>query len=202
MSAAGPTSASAREAEMRELREFWKTYMRTPMTDSSSVEQQQLQQQQQQPPQQQHLAPPSPSGTRRVRVASLPSVKTPTGEASEAGIENGNGTSSIRTTLHGNDDLRSYHAAVLARKGCMTLTLPRKGRNGFNRGSGEGSELRPSFKRLPSQTLGPANAKRTQMSQEDTDNPLKSAEVNPGNISKMLSGVEKGRRRLSAPDDI
>jgi hypothetical protein len=224
-----PTPTS-REAETRQLREFWETYMRTPLGTSdpnSSLDR----------------CPPSPNGPRRVRVASLPCVKTPTLEGTQPrypddhnnnGLSSTNATSSMRTTLHGNgDDLSSYQAAVMARKAFTNLNLvPRKGRGDSSlvnitpRESfvpREGSEkdfLRPSFKRLPSQTLGPANAKRTQLSHSyddgeneyenerereqdrgrgrgigdvDTEGPLRSTgDGNPGNISKMLSGFNTG----------
>jgi hypothetical protein len=95
----GSSSASPGKAETRELREFWKTYMRTPLS-----------------------GPVPDLGTpHRVHVNSLPSAKTPTADApppahcvNRTGV---NRTLSMRTTLHGHaDDLRSYEAAVLARK--------------------------------------------------------------------------------------
>jgi hypothetical protein len=208
------TPLSSREAETRELREFWKTYMRTPPS----------------------LETP---GLRRVRVASLPSAKTPT---SEQGTQprytpNGNvafnpASSSVRTTLHANhhDDLRSYQAAVLARKTPTLNLVPKKGRGDVlmnhppsrersvtrdGSGSDKDAAFRPSFKRLPSQTLGPVNAKRAQLSHDegdehhdyeqqghggdggggDADTPLRSiGDGNPGNISKMLSGFHHSTR--------
>jgi hypothetical protein len=149
-----------------------------------------------------------------------------------------NVTSSMRTTLHGGgEDLRSYEAAVLARKAPVNLNLPRRRGeasmnqsfvtdqpantgvskvmlNGFslttpfsttvvggpqekygNRGTtmhvtigtegrnekdansslmhhvpkSEHDALRPSFKRLASQTLGPESSKRAQLSHDDQE---------------------------------
>ena len=121
------TPGSSRECETRELRDFWRAYMRTPLsgpgmsgfntTPAGAM------------PSQNHT--PSANGPRRARVSSLPSVKTPTAEMHEPHYgpkENGLGnnvTSSIRTTLHsgGGEDLRSYEAAVLARKAPLNLNL-------------------------------------------------------------------------------
>ncbi|KAJ7082627.1 hypothetical protein B0H15DRAFT_435633 [Mycena belliarum] len=219
-----PGSASAREAETRELREFWKAYMRTPLTG---------------PPgggDALGLATPmaGPNGGRRFRVASLPSVKTPENEL-DAGAGAGypvHPAPPQGRTMHNADDLRSYEAAVLARKAPeLVLRKPGKrpatsagaagappppvqppfefgreasqsslaGAFGFagqgyatqpGQGQGAGSQPnspfpgtpssasapasasassdgegeehggRPSFKRLPSQTLGPPQAKR------------------------------------------
>ncbi|PPQ92094.1 hypothetical protein CVT25_008260 [Psilocybe cyanescens] len=256
-----PLPTPSRETDTRELREFWKQYMRTPLSGpgpaASGL----------------GLGESNASSTttasnkgvppyRRPRVASLPSAKTPVMERDhfysdgqpagniDAGEERGRDgkmgpMSSIRTTLHGNhEDLRSYEAAVLARKAPTNLNLqirkPIRGRGnvasnygarprsavdpstssisslanafggsstntagstnqhpappsapagrvtfamkkeesaspsigGQSRGSSlavddsdggssnDQDSLRPSFKRLPSQTLGPANSKR------------------------------------------
>ncbi|KAF9013572.1 hypothetical protein BDZ89DRAFT_1077084 [Hymenopellis radicata] len=115
-----------REEEVRELREFWKEYMRTPLTGNMANA---------------HSEQPTPH--RRQRVSSLPSVKTPT--------ENiyGNGR-----TMHDADDLRSYEAAVLARKAPIHLSM-NSGLKGRRERSATGAQNpdRPSFKRLPSQKL-------------------------------------------------
>jgi hypothetical protein len=201
------TPGSTREAETRELREFMKSYMRTPLTGSDPSS----------------LGPTSPA--RRVRVASLPSAKTPTVEAVQPHYSHGpdgNLMASVRTTLYGNEDLSSYRAAVLALKVPNLNLDPRRGKGGHApcnipplsnadrpRSENSGSDLsRPSFKRLPSQTLGPANAKRTQLSHE-VNSPMKSGgDGEPGNISKMLSSrptvhvTERRLRRMSAPVDL
>ncbi|KAJ3566573.1 hypothetical protein NP233_g6916 [Leucocoprinus birnbaumii] len=114
-----PSGMTPREGDLRELREFWKQYMRTPLSgpgpaDGSSM----------------LVSPP-----RRPRVASMPSAgKTPTvastlqhQNAQRGGGEGGRGESGMRTTL--NEDLRSYEAAVLARK-APTLNLVPKIRRG------------------------------------------------------------------------
>jgi hypothetical protein len=232
------TLTSSREAETRELKDFWKAYMRTPLSGPGSAMDIFGQRSN-------NSATLTPH-TRRPRVASLPSVKTPPAFGDQAhrpavgpgNQEANNVTSSIRTTLQGNhDDLRSYEAAVLARKTITNLNLiPRKQRGGLtspnalqapaprasagasiarppfvvafghpsseqarhcsgalsdesrtnlgypahsstsSRGSsvptgGEDSsdkDLRPSFKRLPSQTLVPANAKKALLSHHIT----------------------------------
>ncbi|KAF9483218.1 hypothetical protein BDN70DRAFT_990547 [Pholiota conissans] len=155
---ASSMTSAAREADSRELREVWKQYMRTPLSG----------------PTLDFGAPnmsPSRGGAqlggngsggsgRRPRVASLPSSKTPVVErdhlynhmAGGPGQMNGQegaggkaGTmSSLRTTLHGNEeDLRSYEAAVLARNPPTHLNLqvrrPAKGRGG-----GTGTSARPA----------------------------------------------------------
>ncbi|KII84332.1 hypothetical protein PLICRDRAFT_57740 [Plicaturopsis crispa FD-325 SS-3] len=253
-----PTPGANRETELRELRDFWKTYMRTPLSGPgpSALEQQG-----------QTLAP-----GRRPRVASLPSAKTPTADGGEYPVMNG-ATSSVRTTLHGNaDDLRSYEAAVLARKAPTNLNLvPRKGRGAnsaspqapplqmsasasagqtqpqrqfdFSRPSssastselahvfgattegttngrhvvfsepeqhqtsressaeGEGSSnIRPSFKRLPSQTLGPANAKRALLSTNGQDDEDGSGEdALPNNIVSGIAISKSLNGRMNPP---
>ncbi|KIL56351.1 hypothetical protein M378DRAFT_17163 [Amanita muscaria Koide BX008] len=133
------------------------------------------------------------STSRRPRIASLPNPKSPFSieHAQSRRKDENNPTSLIRTTLHGQEDLRSYEAAVLARK-TPTLSLgPRARRNNtiFSQSepdskpssatgppmmahwSGSGGSdregMRPSCKRLPSQTLGPFNTKRAQVSHEE-----------------------------------
>ncbi|KAJ7496348.1 hypothetical protein B0H11DRAFT_2276488 [Mycena galericulata] len=132
----GAQTPSTREAETRELREFWKAYMRTPLTGPGDVSALGLQ-----TPSANAgaalaagLGPPSASG-RRYRVASLPSVKTPEGEMDAApsyaavhqpgqGGGGGGPQTQQARTMH-NDDLRSYEAAVLARKAPeLTLRKP------------------------------------------------------------------------------
>ena len=289
------TPGSSRETETRELREFWRDYMRTPLTGPGSEVLQAGTH-----PTETHT--PTSTGSRRVRVSSLPSVKTPTTDGDQPSYPlrdntETKGTSSMRTTLHGSggDDLRSYQAAVLARRTPMSLSLiPRKSRGessispqiptrpldrhnlsspvnsrGNSRvdlsGSGSGSStsslaialgkseslmlrgpftadlldgeekplshgsrkgsaseidnLRPSFKRLPSQTLGPATSKRTQLSSYhsavkddeeggDGSTSLKSSSSSSLKSLGMYSGVgvhHPGRaiigrrRRMSAP---
>ncbi|KAF9650234.1 hypothetical protein BDM02DRAFT_1496467 [Thelephora ganbajun] len=150
ITAAGMTP---REAEFRDLREFWKQYIRTPLTGPNSNNASFP------------LATPTPnnvhgqleapkptSGKKLARVASLPSVKTPP-VASDVGpighhyyasneARNNNSTNptsahSHRSHLHshmGPDDLQSYERAVLARKTNINLNLPRK-RHGTTSGA-------------------------------------------------------------------
>ncbi|KAK7447662.1 hypothetical protein VKT23_013918 [Stygiomarasmius scandens] len=157
MSAAyGMVTPGSREQETKELKDFWKAYMRTPLSGPGGG----------------ILAPTSPrdkkdgdvhmlspglhgppSGYRRQRVSSLPSVKTPTpldeagttgyygGYAPEPGgkayggntsrshpgtsqvLPPGSGAPDLGGTLHNMEDLRSYEAAVLARKAPTNLNL-------------------------------------------------------------------------------
>ena len=308
----GGLPTPSRDADTRELKEFWKQYMRTP------------------------LSGPGPAGLeyganatnnktggtpyRRQRVSSLPSAKTPGVERGEwdSLIQNGymyqqqqgpnhqqgrqvegpkqGSTSSMRTTLHGNsEDLRSYEAAVMARKAPTMLNLqvrrPLKTKGGppdsragsesatsspqmtfgsnsrpgsavdSSKGSStspatvqnannpsfisaarvmfaketssspslssrassvdpdgtsgmssDGDSLRPSFKRLPSQTLGPANTKRAFLGfGNDVEGrerapgwgtgsqDLKSA-VGMSHPDRVVASIaERRRRRMSAP---
>lgn len=281
-SASLPTPGLARDAETRELRDFWKAYIHTPLTGPAGADQAQSTFQLNQ------RAPTSPTGPRRVRVNSLPSAKTPTADLAEylSGNQQNapaakNGTSSMRTTLHGNpDDLRSYEAAVLARKAPTLNLVPKKGRgsisatsasppnppnrvlnvpnanamsngnyslsrpsssssssslafaldqggssashprsraglapppgSGFsNSGSRESSVSdeaisdRPSFKRLPSQTLGPTNSKRALLSTDAPDAEDGSLDAgaasNSVNISKSLTGLHGTMNPPSRP---
>ncbi|KAJ7724815.1 hypothetical protein DFH07DRAFT_1003554 [Mycena maculata] len=243
---AGAQTPSTREAETRELREFWRAYMRTPLTgpgDASGALGMQT-------PCASAAGAAGPLGSgsgsgggngngsgggngngsgggngnggRRYRVASLPSAKTPEGGMEGASYAahqaQGGGQQQAQQgrTMHNADDLRSYEAAVLARKAPeLTLRKPGRrpttsagaaaplpppfefGREGASQSSlagafgfsaqgfaaappsvpgtpssvsasasedGDeehaGAAARPSFKRLPSQTLGPPQAKR------------------------------------------
>ena len=233
----------SKEAEIRELREFWKQYIRTPLSGSSLM----CSGNDGSSPQTQRQAAPSPFSYRRPRVSSMPSTKSPLSvdrERPPQNCDDGNVMSSIRTTLTAQDDLKSYEAAVLARKAPTTLRIGQKARRktggpspndspqipniheeqkvinlnysptlsrppsakgvpalpslNFNgkmhlpytqdqvstssppsressisvddstgSGSSDREGLRPSFKRLPSQALGPPNSKRAQLSPED-----------------------------------
>ena len=134
----GAVPTPSRESDTRELREFWKAYMRTPLTgpgpDAVSAE---------------GGAGSAPAQTpisyRRSRVASLPNNKTPVVEKdwlhghqhhSQQTQQQGQNTSnqsSLRTTLRQElqppthaavaEDLRSYEAAVMAHKAPITLNL-------------------------------------------------------------------------------
>ncbi|KAL1742441.1 hypothetical protein HDZ31DRAFT_84131 [Schizophyllum fasciatum] len=108
-------ASPSREAEMRELKEFWKAYMKTPGSGGQSNGGF-------------NLEATSPTGYRRTRVSSLPSVKTPTAEGA-----GGVGNDAKQRTLHGAaEDLRSYEAAVLARKAPVNLNLVPRIRRGTN----------------------------------------------------------------------
>lgn len=134
----GNLPTPSKDADTRELREFWKQYLRTPLTAPQDAGQE--------------STPinklPSPSCHRRQRVSSLPTVKTPMVERDDVfmhqvgfgfvpgqqqdqrrgdktvGVQQGP-LSSLRTTLQAKEDLRSYEAAVLARK-APTLNLQLK----------------------------------------------------------------------------
>ena len=233
----------SREAEIRELREFWKQCIRTPLSGSSLM----CSGNDGSSPQTQRQAAPSPFSYRRPRVSSMPSTKSPLSVDPERPSQNCG--SSIRTTLAAQDDLKSYEAAVLARKAPTTLRIGPKARrktggpspsqesspqvpsiheeqkvinlnysptlsrppsakggpalpslnftgkllpahlsyaqdqvskssppsressisvdDSTGSGSPDREGLRPSFKRLPSQALGPPNSKRAQLSPEE-----------------------------------
>ncbi|KAJ6522410.1 hypothetical protein B0H19DRAFT_682485 [Mycena capillaripes] len=143
----------SREAETRELREFWKAYMRTPLTGPSGADALGLQTPSAAAssaaaalggllgatPTRESVAAGGGNGNgngRRYRVASLPSVKTPEGEMDAAPVypvhahphhaqhqhqqqQHQQGQQQLAPpgrTMHNADDLRSYEAAVLARK--------------------------------------------------------------------------------------
>ncbi|KAJ3765395.1 hypothetical protein FB446DRAFT_467472 [Lentinula raphanica] len=169
--AAGELGAPGRETETRELREFWKAYMRTPLSGPGGTAGGVLGA----PHPDMHLLSPggnnsSTSPYRRQRVSSLPSVKTPTAISDEdryaagfvgfnapygakypqqqpppllippthrnqAGNANHQQTQNVQypaapgnaaTTMHTHtnaEDLRSYEAAVLARKAPLNLSM-------------------------------------------------------------------------------
>jgi hypothetical protein len=296
-----PPPGLARETETRELRDFWKAYIHTPLVAPSPSEPETTTQSGT-APSQRH--PSSPNGTRRVRVASLPSVKTPTADvieyvngsqyASTPLASHGANGSAARATLNGNaDDLRSYEAAVLARKAPKLNFALRRGRETTSASSAsppeppsreitistvdgnyaasrpsssssssslafvfggdharsstsysqsrdsltgaldgsytnppsssressvsaEAPSDRPSFKRLPSQTLGPAYAKRALLSNESEDDEealrlhavpgMASIQIRNGLDSGMdracprpTAGLTDRRRRISNP---
>ena len=142
----GSTISSSKEKESKELKELWKQYMRLPLLSTSTLN----------------------SGTGDGQGATAAggtylrrtmSREMPAG----MGMENNN-----------SEDLRSYGAAVMARKAPTTLRLKiRRPMRGGGEGEGEGTDSsaelrdegsanmeRPSCKRLPSQTLGPDYSKR------------------------------------------
>lgn len=145
------TGMTPREAEFRELREFWKQYIRTPLTGPNSNN---LSFPLATPtPNNVHgqLEAPKPSSGKKLsRVASLPSVKTPPINSDARPIghhyypsnESRNNhnpavANNHRSHLHshmGPDDLQSYERAVLARKTNFNLNLPRK-RHGTTSGA-------------------------------------------------------------------
>jgi hypothetical protein len=183
----GLLSAGGREVfDSKELREFWKQYMRTPLTGPGGGNSLFPLQTPTGPGQQLGATSPTsrPSPSRRhSRVASLPSMKTPPiytnnygslggslaqdfsgltsgnfslnfqpksknrtlsqseGDRSQEHARDQDGSaaklqySSMRTTLHDVDDLKSYEQAVLARKAPTTLNLVPKRRGTMPPGS-------------------------------------------------------------------
>ena len=124
-------------ASLKELKEIWKQYMRSPLSGAG-------------PPAATHEHHPNGSPKRErglTRVASLPSVKTPSAGTAGWGdpMRSQNGTqqqapagAGVNNVQHGGhavhsrthnhpDDLRSYEQAVLARRAPLTLHLaPRR----------------------------------------------------------------------------
>ncbi|KZT06104.1 uncharacterized protein LAESUDRAFT_743565 [Laetiporus sulphureus 93-53] len=156
--------AGKNDMDSKEMRDFWKMYVRTPLSGPGSANMLSLAT----PtgPGQTLGSRPSPS-RRHSRVASLPSMKTPpllsdvnsgalpplsrfafndgtrndgsrnmqfphseheSDQRDRNANANANAFSSIRTTLHGGDDLKSYEQAVLARRAPMNLNLVPKRR--------------------------------------------------------------------------
>ncbi|KAH9937888.1 uncharacterized protein BXZ73DRAFT_44744, partial [Epithele typhae] len=141
-------SAGGREGmESKEMRDFWKMYLKTPLTGPNTSGILFPLQTPTGPGSQlgQHPGGSRPSPPRRhSRVASLPSMKTPplftderlgyngrpsTGDA-EAHAQQHQGqagyNSTMRSTAHGAEDLKSYEQAVLARRAPMTLNIAPK----------------------------------------------------------------------------
>lgn len=139
----GNLPTPSKDADTREMKEVWRQYMRTPLTGpqeagpaSNNVEQSTS-----------NGKTVSPTSHRRQRVSSFPSTRTPMAELQDLSLPPASGlnhhqqpgprgrensivmqqgtTSSLRTTLHDDEDLRSYEAAVMARK-TPTLNLQLK----------------------------------------------------------------------------
>ncbi|KAF7320612.1 Zinc finger/binuclear cluster transcriptional regulator [Mycena chlorophos] len=239
-----PTPGSRdREAETRELKEFWKAYMRTPLTGPDALGMQ--------TPNASAtngagmLGAATPTPRRHVhRVSSLPSVKTPEREgemAMYASLAMGLGVAQPQQqqhppapagaqpqaqsrTLHDADDLRSYEAAVLARKAPeLVLRRPTKkdkdrvsaspsigaqshsslaGAFGAPEGEEEqaddelgGGEARPSFKRLPSQALEPVYNKRRREQHGPDAEPRDRVLGSPVNLREGPESVSRQRSR-------
>ncbi|CDO77966.1 hypothetical protein BN946_scf184607.g1 [Trametes cinnabarina] len=167
-------SAGGRDAlDGKEMRDFWKMYLRTPLTGpnssgSGSGSGLMLPLQTPRGPGgplelNSQTARPSPS-RRHSRVASLPSMKTPPlyaddrlGHGQGRGSEQYDATrqqgqqqdgapgaynSTVRTTLHDAEDLKSYEQAVLARKAPIQLNLvpKRKGSVATHPGSSQSQQ--------------------------------------------------------------
>ncbi|KAI5122516.1 hypothetical protein M0805_005244 [Coniferiporia weirii] len=183
-----------REAEMRDLRDFWKQYLRTPLTGPSLGQTPKAELINNQLGALGEATRPTPKRGLS-RVASLPSVRTPPDEKLSAAMARANNNHNI-PTVQTTDDLKKYEEAVLARKPLNLTFIPRKGRLSVpssvspqpnpeqqmlqhqnlasqlfvepgplanfphsNDNSGDDNPpmsaggCRPSFKRLPSQTL-------------------------------------------------
>ena len=256
-------TARDREAEMRELREFWKQYLRTPLSGPSLG----------QTPKAELInnqfgvfGDPRPTPKRGLsRVASLPSVRTPPEEKPSA-LQNGRynqpqipPTPGNARPVHTTDDLKSYEQAVLARKTPLNLSLaPKKGRMSnassvspsgspamsqqqpalgnpprqhgtfiepgtnnipnaktgslsssdasTNEQGAQSTDVRPSFKRLPSQTLENTIQKRALFSWGNNEDVIDDSESDadgppsgiPANRQVFESSPDRFRR-LSAP---
>ncbi|KAI0327072.1 hypothetical protein GY45DRAFT_1437216 [Cubamyces sp. BRFM 1775] len=170
-------SAGGREGmDSKEMRDFWKMYLRTPLTGPNSAGGLMFPLQTPTGPGSQlgqtlaNQAAGRPSPTRRhSRVASLPSMKTPPlyaddrlGNAYSRGPEHydshqgqhqqggapggvaGAYNSTVRTTLHDAEDLKSYEQAVLARKAPMQLNLVPKRKGSLAANSQSQSQAQPN----------------------------------------------------------
>lgn len=232
--------ARDRDSEMRELRDFWKQYLRTPLSGPPLGTTPKAENGGQ------FGARPSPKRGLS-RVASLPSVKTPSDEKGPVYLSRVDDDPTRSRPFHNIEDLKSYEQAVMARQAPTTLNLaPRKTRpvtataspvisqtRGLEPGRSpslphsladtprrgllsmqppdgplvhddSAVQSRPSFKRLPSQTLEPANSKRTHFrwddAVEDTDS---DADVDGGNNDPYRMPFSQALfdryRRQSAP---
>ena len=152
-------------ASLKELKEIWKQYMRTPLAG--------------QPVSQEHHPAGSPKRERGLsRVASLPSVKTPSATSASwvdpmrgqngghhhqqqqqqqqqpaNGANNsqyGGQTTYSRSHNH-TDDLRSYEQAILARRAPLTLHLAPRRR-------GNTTSTEPPLSQVPPSTTNSTNA--------------------------------------------
>ncbi|OSC97873.1 hypothetical protein PYCCODRAFT_1098534 [Trametes coccinea BRFM310] len=172
-------SAGGREAlDNKEMRDFWKMYLRTPLTGPNSGAGSGILFPLQTPrgpggplELNSQAARPSPS-RRHSRVASLPSMKTPPLYADDRlghGHARGNDqydasreqdqqqggaqggvagayNSTVRTTLHDAEDLKSYEQAVLARKAPIQLNLVPKRKGSVNPGPSQSPQGGPTMK--------------------------------------------------------
>ena len=164
-------STPSREKDAKELKEFWKQYMRFPLSGSEMLSSMSGSEGAT-PSGNGNIKATNMSGYRRPRVASLPAVKTPIVERdaylnathlSTSALHVGMGddrqepTAYLRRTssrempagmdmdtgTDNSEDLRSYEAAVMARKAPTTLNLKvRRPMRGRGRGGGTGGKLR------------------------------------------------------------
>ena len=140
-SGAAQLSTPSREGDTKELREFWRAYMHTPLSDAGGGES----------GRDSNKATPLAPGGYRKRVASLPSSKTPIVERDMGDMGMMYGGGEVYPMRHGGggavqhhgsdhrEDLRSYGAAVMARKAPTTLNL----RPRMARGRGDNASVRP-----------------------------------------------------------
>ncbi|KAI0350424.1 hypothetical protein OH77DRAFT_1463778 [Trametes cingulata] len=229
-------SAGGREAlDSKEMRDFWKMYLRTPLTGPNSSGGGLMF------PLQTPTGPGSqlgqamagqgsrPSPTRRhSRVASLPSMKTPPlyaddrlGNAYHRGSEQyehasssqhqqhqqdgapGGGVagaynSTVRTTLHDAEDLKSYEQAVLARKAPMQLNLvpKRKGSLATNPGSSSQSGSQQGNAMGKSKSMSPVVPHASYSGSSSSSNPAQDASAN---TSAGMGGGSKISELLNRP---
>lgn len=124
-----------REAEMRELRDFWKQYLRTPLTGPSLGQTPKAELLNNQFGSFGDAARPTPKRGLS-RVASLPSVRTPPeekGSVLPSRVTNSHSQSHAQLpAVQTADDLKSYEQAVLARKPLNLTFVPRKGRHSIS----------------------------------------------------------------------
>ncbi|KAL7279492.1 hypothetical protein ACG7TL_007335 [Trametes sanguinea] len=208
-------SAGGREAlDNKEMRDFWKMYLRTPLTGPNSggagsgilfplqtprgpggpLE---LNSQ---------AARPSPS-RRHSRVASLPSMKTPPlyaddrlghshargsdqydasreQDQQQGGAQGGVAgayNSTVRTTLHDAEDLKSYEQAVLARKAPMQLNLQPKRKGSVNPGPSQSAQAGATMK---SKSMSPV-VPHAAYGGSSSSNPGQDGNANMGGGSKI-----------------
>ncbi|EPS93659.1 hypothetical protein FOMPIDRAFT_1026454 [Fomitopsis schrenkii] len=205
------------DSDSKEMRDFWKMYVRTPLSGPGAINGLSLATPTG-PGQILGSVRPSPS-RRHSRVASLPSIKTPTalsesnsnifpvlsrfqlpGDTSRGQREEGrvgeqrNGGnpgsfSGMRTTLYDADDLKSYEQAVLARKAPMNLNLVPR-----RRGTMPGETAPPNPSNLKQQHQG-QDSKSNSVSPNITHLPPL---VPPNRIHDLLNRPSSSQAQNSA----
>ena len=233
----GVESTPSREKDSKELKEFWKQYMRIPLSGSDILSS--MSGSEGATPSGNGSKPTSSSGPgpgyRRPRVASLPAVKTPIVERDRdhmdgtymnsshpststlnAGTGGGQGATvgatylrrttrepaemgmNMDTGLDNSEDLRSYEAAVMARKAPTTLNLKvRRPIRGRGRGGGGGTSGKMKDEGSASASSG--NSPHAMGSGDNTDCSSTSSLANAFGTGRLGSSHSRDQTVVSVP---